>query len=101
MPKRSVGWNTRKTGELFEAILSLKTKEECRRFFRDLCTLEEMTDLVDRWQMVKLIAKGMSYRDVAKQLRVSTTTVARVAHWMKYGQGGYRLIMKRLTLSST
>lgn len=101
MPKRSTGWNARKSAELFDAILALKTKDECRRFFRDLCTLEEMTDLVDRWQMVKLIAKGYSYREIAKQLKVSTTTVARVAQWIKNGQGGYQLMIKRLNISST
>jgi len=98
MPKKSIDWNTKRTEDLFGAILALKTKDECRRFFRDLCTLEEVADMADRWQMVKLIIKNMSYRDISDKLKVSTTTVARVAHWLNYGEGGYRLIVKRLRL---
>lgn len=100
MPKRNTDWNARKTAELFEAILSLKTKDECRRFFRDLCTLEEMADMSDRWQMVKLLVKGISYRDIAQKLAVSTTTVARVANWTSKGEGGYQLVVKRLKLAT-
>ncbi|HCM68196.1 MAG: hypothetical protein A2898_05695 [Candidatus Kerfeldbacteria bacterium RIFCSPLOWO2_01_FULL_48_11] len=100
MPKRSTNWNDRKANDLFEAVLALKTKDECRRFFRDLCTLEEITDMVDRWQMVKLLIKGFSYRDIASKLKVSTTTVARVATWFNRGQGGYQLAVKRLRLGS-
>ena len=98
MPKKNIKWDTKKNNELFEAILSLKTKEECNKFFRDLCTLEEMTDLSDRWQMVKLIVKGKSYRNIAEKLKVSTTTVARVANWINQGKGGYQLIINRLKL---
>ncbi|MDP2683584.1 MAG: YerC/YecD family TrpR-related protein [bacterium] len=98
MPKKSIKWDNKKNNELFEAILALKTKEECNKFFRDLCTLEEMTDLTDRWQMVKLIVKGQPYRDISEKLQVSTTTVARVANWLNQGKGGYRLIVNRLKI---
>lgn len=98
MPKKSIDWNKRKTEDLFEAILKLKTKDDCHRFFRDLCTLEEIADLADRWQMVRLIVKKMPYREIADKLKVSSTTVSRVAHWLKYGLGGYRLMVKRLNL---
>lgn len=98
MAKKNIDWNQKKNDQLFEAILALKTKDECARFFRDLCTMEEMADMSDRWQMVKMIIKGESYREIAKKLKVSTTTVARVAHWLNYGQGGYKLIVKRLRL---
>jgi len=98
MPKKSIVWDKKKNNELFEAVLALKTKDECNKFFRDLCTLEEMAGLTDRWQMVKLIVKGMSYRDIADKLSVSTTTVARVANWLNQGKGGYRLIVKRLKI---
>ncbi len=98
MPKKNIKWDIKKNNELFEAILSLKTKDECNKFFRDLCTLEEMTDLSDRWQMVKLIVKGQSYRSISEKLKVSTTTVARVANWINQGKGGYQLIINRLKL---
>lgn len=98
MPKQSIKWDQKKNNELFEAILALKTKEECNKFFRDLCTLEEMADLTDRWQMVKLIINGQSYRTIAEKLKVSTTTIARVANWLNQGKGGYELIVNRLKL---
>lgn len=98
MPKKSIDWDKKKTESLFEAILALRTKDECRRFFRDLCTLEEIADMADRWQMVKMIVKKMPYREIADKLKVSTTTIARVAHWLNYGLGGYRLIVRRLKL---
>lgn len=98
MAKKNIDWNQKKNDQLFEGILALKNKDECARFFRDLCTMEEMADMSDRWQMVKMIIKGDSYREIARKLKVSTTTVARVAHWLNYGQGGYKLIVKRLKL---
>lgn len=98
MPKRNIDWNQRKNDELFTAVLALKTKDECARFFRDLCTLEEMAEMADRWQMVKMIIKELPYRTIADKLKVSTTTVARVAHWLHHGRGGYRTIVKRLKI---
>ena len=91
-------WDAKKCQDLWEVVLQLKTKEECRWFFRDLCTIEEMTALSDRWQAVKKINQGQPYRDIAKQVNMSSTTVARVAHWLNHGQGGYRLMLKRLKL---
>jgi len=95
--KSNTSWNQKKTQDLFTAVLKLRTKDECRRFFRDLCTLEEMTDMTDRFAAVKMIKENkLSYRNIAKKLKISSTTVTRVAHWLNYGEGGYRLILKRL-----
>ena len=85
-----------KQNELWQAVLQLKTKEECAKFFRDLCTLEELKDMSDRWQAARKIAEGKPYREIAKETGLSTTTVARVAQWLNNGQGGYQLILKRL-----
>ncbi len=89
-------WTSPKTTELFKAILTLKTVKECERFFRDLLTLEEIREFVVRWQMAQMLDKGMSYREIAEKIKTSTTTVARVAHWLHYGMGGYRLVLDRL-----
>lgn len=86
----------KKTDNLFEAILSLKNKKEAEKYFRDLCTLEEIQDMADRWGMVSLIDKGVSYRMIADKFKASTTTVSRVAFWLKNGMGGYKLILDRL-----
>jgi TrpR-related protein YerC/YecD len=98
MPKRKENWDFAKNNQLFEAIVSLRTNAECAKFFRDLCTTEEITDMADRWQMVKMLLKGMTYRDIAQKLNVSSTTVARVASWYDGGKGGYQLVAKRLKL---
>ena len=98
MSKRKENWNFQKNEQLFDAILVLRTRAECAKFFRDLCTVEEITDMADRWQMVKMLLQGKSYREIAQKLKVSSTTVARVASWYDAGKGGYKLVAKRLKL---
>jgi len=90
-----MSWQTKETTELFKAILKLKTIEEAEKFFRDLCTLQEIYEMSKRWQAVKMIDQGLPFREIAKKLEISTTTVARVAHWLHHGEGGYRLILER------
>ncbi|HLF67938.1 MAG TPA: YerC/YecD family TrpR-related protein [Gaiellaceae bacterium] len=92
-------WQTRETDELFEAILSLRTTEEAARFFRDLCTLGELEAMTHRWQAARLVDQGLPYHEVAKRTGASTTTVTRVAHWLRHGEGGYRLALERLAES--
>jgi len=90
-----MSWQTKETTELFKAILKLKTIEEAEKFFRDLCTLQEIYEMSKRWQAVKMIDQGLPFREIAEKLEISTTTVARVAHWLHHGEGGYRLILER------
>jgi TrpR-related protein YerC/YecD len=85
----------KKTDELFQAVISLKTVKEAESFFRDLCTIEEIKEMSERWQIAKIVDKGLPYREIAKKLDVSTTTVARVALWLNNGAGGYRLMLGR------
>lgn len=87
----------KKTDELFEAVLSLKTVKEAEKFFRDLCTVEEIRGMADRWRIAQMIDQGKSYRKIAQDLNTSTTTVARVASWLSNGAGGYRLALDRNT----
>ena len=96
--KRGKKWNRQETNELFAAVLKLKNIDECRRFFRDLCTPDELVDMSDRFQVVKMLARDLDYRDIAGRLNMSTATVVRVAHWLKQGMGGYKLILSRLDL---
>lgn len=86
----------KKAKELFEAILKLKNLDEATKFFRDLLTIGEVKEFANRWQAARLLSQGLSYAEVAKKLEMSTTTVARVAHWLNHGLGGYRLILKRI-----
>ncbi len=89
-------WDSPEASQLFQAMLKLKTVDEYRRFFRDLCTEEEIVDMADRFQAAKLLARRMDYREVADKLKMSTTTVARVAQWLNGSLGGYRLVLARL-----
>jgi TrpR-related protein YerC/YecD len=88
-------WRTTETDDLFETILSLQTQEEAERFFRDLCTLAEIEALTHRWQAAKLLDESLPYHEVARRTGASTTTVTRVAHWLRHGEGGYRLALDR------
>ena len=89
----------KKTNDLFTAILILKTVKEAEAFFRDLCTIDEIKSMNERWQIVKMLEKGKSYRNIAEKLNVSTTTVSRVALWLNNGEGGYRLALDKLNNS--
>ena len=89
------GYPSAEMKELFEAILTLKNKDEAVAFFRDLLTIAELEEFANRWQMVKLLVAGKSYVEIAKKLHTSTTTVTRVAQWLNHGMGGYKLVATR------
>src|SRR5512134_4040065 len=81
---------------LFQAVLTLRSVEECRDFFRDLCTPAELQALADRWAVVGLLQRDMPYREIHRQTGVSVTTIGRVARYLGSGNGGYELASKRL-----
>jgi TrpR-related protein YerC/YecD len=82
--------------EVFDAILSLETRDETESFFRDLCTLSELEAMAHRWQVARLLDRGLPYLEIAELTGASTTTVTRVAHWLKHGEGGYKLALERV-----
>jgi TrpR-related protein YerC/YecD len=81
--------------ELFETIANLQTPEEAEAFFRDLCTLAELEAMAHRWEVARLLERGLPYLEIAQMTGASTTTVTRVAHWLRHGEGGYRLALER------
>ena len=89
-------WRTTDLDELLDTILRLEDTDECRAFFRDLCTVSELEAMAQRWSVVRLLEEGNSYQEVSRRTSASTTTVTRVAHWLKHGEGGYRLALSRL-----
>ena len=86
-----------KTDNLFEAVLSLETVKEAEAFFRDLCTIDEIKSMSERWEIAKLVYKGLPYRKIADKLNVSTTTVSRVALWLNNGEGGYKAVLDKIS----
>lgn len=93
--KTLISYPTPAMKELFSAILLIRTPAEAEEFFRDLLTLAELDEFANRWQMVKMLVQKKSYLEIAQKLGTSTTTVARVAHWLYEGTGGYETIFKR------
>ena len=81
--------------ELSSAILALETREEVERFLRDLCTIAELEAMAHRWAVARLLDAGLPYAEVARKTSASTTTVTRVSHWLRHGEGGYRLALER------
>jgi len=85
-----------KTDDLFRAILSLENEKEAEAFFRDLCSIDEIKFMSERWEIAKLVYKGLPYRKISDKLNVSTTTVSRVALWLNNGEGGYKAVLDKL-----
>jgi len=81
--------------DLAAAFLSLRNRDEAKRFLRDLCTLGELEALAHRWQIVRLLEEGLPYLEIAERVHTSTATVTRVAQWLRHGTGGYGLALSR------
>lgn len=81
---------------LFEAILSLKSKEECKAFFNDLCTITELNSMVCRMEVAYMLSKGCVYNDVVKATGASSATISRVSRCLNYGEDGYKMVLDRI-----
>lgn len=81
---------------LCDAILSLKNREECYRFFEDICTINEIKDIEQRLQVAKMLKQKKTYLEIASKTGVSTATVSRVNRALNYGSDGYNLVFDRL-----
>lgn len=82
--------------QFYSAILTLKTKEECKAFFEDICTIKEMQDLTQRLQVAVMLANGLNYQEISKLTSVSSATISRVNRCLNYGDGGYRTVLDRM-----
>ena len=82
--------------KLFAAVAALKTAEECRAFFRDLCTPAELQAMADRWAVVEYVRRGLPYREIHRLTGVSVTTIGRVARFVAAGNGGYAIAAERV-----
>lgn len=81
---------------LCEAILALKTKEECYRFFDDICTINEIKALEQRLQVAEMLKNKRTYLDIAGTTGASTATISRVNRCLNYGGDGYNIVLERL-----
>ena len=78
------------TDALFDAILTLDTREECYRFFEDLCTVKEISDMAQRLEAAKMLLDGKTYEQIVRSAEISTATISRINRCIQYGEGGYR-----------
>ena len=85
----------KETRELFRAILSLTSEEECAAFFEDLCTIKEIQDLSQRLQVADMLNRGEKYQTIEQATGASTATISRVNKCLVYGSGGYRLVLDK------
>lgn len=83
------------TDHLFQAILSLKTEEECYRFFEDLCTFSEILAMTQRYQIAEELYAGNTFSNISNKIGVSSTTITRVNRSLNYGADGYKTVLKR------
>ena len=88
--------NNKGLKEVYEAVLALQTVDECKKFFRDLCTMSELNSMAERFAVVKMVNEKIPYRQICKKTGSSTATITRVAHWLHHGKGGYKLILERI-----
>ncbi|HEV1998843.1 MAG TPA: YerC/YecD family TrpR-related protein [Candidatus Dormibacteraeota bacterium] len=97
-------WRTPLTDQLFEAMLQVRSVEECEQFFEDLCTVKEVDDFSHRLEIARLLKSGAKYEEVVAAMREkigsdhvpSTATISRINRFLRYGADGYRLILDRL-----
>lgn len=87
--------NNERTNKFFEALLSLKTIEECEMFFDDICTIKELVDISQRYEVAKMLDEGKVYTEIASKTGASTATISRVNRCLNYGSGGYKLAIER------
>ncbi len=91
-----VNWHDESTDKLCEALLTLKTKEECYEFLEDLCTIKEVLDFSQRLSVAILLDKKTSYNAISQKTGASTATISRVSKCFEYGSGGYKSVINKL-----
>ncbi|MDR2356346.1 MAG: TrpR-like protein YerC/YecD [Clostridiales Family XIII bacterium] len=84
------------TDLLFEAILSMKSKEDCYRFFEDVSTINELQALSQRFFIAKLLSEGKTYQEIERLTKASTATISRINKCYRYGADGYKIAIERI-----
>lgn len=88
-------WTTEELEGLLDAVVALHDRDQARRFLRDLCTIQELEVMSQRWAVAKLLDQKIPYLEISRRTGASTTTVTRVAHWLHHGEGGYAEALRR------
>ena len=89
--------NQEQMAQLIRAVLALENEEEALAFFEDIFTIRELQSVAQRLSVAQLLAKKVTYQDIAEQTGASTATISRVNHSLSYGAGGYQKILSKLS----
>ncbi len=81
--------------ELYKAILSLKTEDDCRMFFEDICTIKELETISQRLEVAKMLLDKKTFNEIVQATGASTTTISRVNRCLNYGDGGYKKVLEK------
>ena len=87
---------TEAVDHLFQAVLALKSIDECYAFFEDVCTVNELLSLSQRYEVAKMLREKKTYLEIAEQTGASTATISRVNRSLNYGNDGYDMVFERI-----
>ena len=88
--------HTEAVDQLFDAILSLRNRDECYTFFEDVCTINELLSLSQRFEVAKMLTDKRTYLDISEKTGASTATISRVNRSLNYGNDGYEMVFSRM-----
>lgn len=95
LPAEAHDETSRRFDELTAAFVRVRDAEVMAAFLRDLCTTAELDAMGQRLQVARLVSDAVPYQEISRRTGASTATVTRVAHWLRYGEGGYDAVLKR------
>ena len=103
--RKSMEYNSKFMNEetelLFDAVLSLETKDDCYRFFEDICTINEFQSIAQRFYIAKMLFEDKTYQEIEEITKASTATISRINKCLKYGADGYKITLDRITDESS
>lgn len=94
--KKSNDIHTKELNQLFQGILQLKTQEECYQFFEDVCTINELRSIAQRFDVAVKLSKKQTYTEIEESTKASSATISRVNRALNYGKDGYRMVIERM-----
>ena len=89
--------HTEAVDQLFDAILSLRNRDECYTFFEDVCTINELLSLSQRFEVAKMLREKKTYLEISEKTGASTATISRVNRSLSYGNDGYDMVFERIS----
>ena len=93
--------HTEAVDHLFEAVLCLENKEECYTFFEDVCTINELLSLSQRFEVARMLRQKKTYLEISEKTGASTATISRVNRSLNYGNDGYEMVFSRMKEKET